>query len=247
MQWSKYSVPAPNVTIEVTGGYRTVTDKDGYYFLATNSEGTFYGTMSGVGYLTSNFVATVANGKIKTGVNETIMRAAASNELKIMLPWNDVERDVDSHTATKNFHVYYADREYIGSDGYQYVDLDWDDIEYYGPETTTICKLEDGEYLFFVHNFSKGYPLSDSESKVEVFLGNSNVPNYPFKVPANTGDNLYWAVFKLHVSNNGTNVQLEEINKLYRNGLELFSEQLGINNPNEHYDDYYYGDDYYNY
>jgi len=50
-------------------------------------------------------------------------------------------------------------------------------------------------------------------------------------------------VFKLHVSNNGTNVQLEEINKLYRNGLELFSEQLGINNPNEHFDDYYDGDD----
>lgn len=228
-----YGVAAPNVTVAVSEGYnRAVTDEDGYYFLATNSEGTFPGTISGTGYLTANIFATVANGAIKTGVNETIMRAASSNEMKIMLTWNGLESDVDSHLASQNFHVYYARKEYFGPEGYQYVDLDWDDTEYYGPETTTIRKFEDGKYVFFIHNYSGRYSLSDTEAKIQVFNGNSTVPNHTFTIPPNTGNNRYWGVFELNVTNNGTNVQLVPLNVLTNNGYYWTSD---YNNNYDYY------------
>lgn len=207
---------------------RAVTDKHGYYTAYVAEPGVYYATMQAPGYLQGNLVATVQTNKFQTGVNETIIRAAASDEWKIMLTWNGQESDVDSHLATENFHVYYADPVYMGKEGYEYVDLDWDDTEYFGPETTTIRQFQDGRYIFFVHNFSGEHPLSASASKVQVFKGNSAVADYTFTVPANTQDADYWGVFELYVSNNGETIQLQELNTTSNNEDVLISPKQAL-------------------
>lgn len=208
-----YGNGVENITVEVDNVYnRGVTNEKGYYQLITGYADVFTGQISGPGYLDGNIHATVPENTFQTGINETIMRAASSQEWKIMLTWNDQEPDVDSHLSSENFHVYYGNRNYYGPDGLEYVDLDWDDTHYYGPETTTIRKFEDGRYVFFLHNYSGYKPLSESGSKVQVFKGNSTVADYTFEVPNDTGDARYWGVFELLVSDNGETIELIELN-----------------------------------
>lgn len=221
-----YGIGVANVTVSssMQDDYyysRGVTDENGYYFVPTYYPGVFEGKISGPGYLDGTILATVASNSIKTNVNETIMRAASSNEWKIMLTWNGEESDVDSHLATEYFHVYYAEREYVGADGYEYVDLDWDDVDYYGPETTTIRKFQDGRYIFFLHNYSGEKPLHASDSKVQVFKGNSTEPDYVFNVPNDTENARYWGVFELYVTNNGDHIELKPLDAIAHNEYVL--------------------------
>ena len=133
--------------------------------------------------------------------------------------------DVDSHLANEYVHVYYANREHIGENGKQYVDLDWDDTDFYGPETTTIRQFQDGRYIFFLHNFSGQNALDVSQSKIQVFKGNSTAADYTFTVPENTKDARYWGAFELYVSNNGETVELVPINVLTNNEEVLLQPQ----------------------
>ncbi len=87
---------------------RGVTDRNGYYFVEAQP-GVHYGTISGPGIIKTTITGSVATGRFTMGINETAIRAAATDEMKIMLTWNDMESDMDSHLATENFHVYYGD------------------------------------------------------------------------------------------------------------------------------------------
>jgi len=210
-----------NVTFE-ENGLRATTDRNGYYSISIEP-GVYEGVISGAGYLNTNILGTVVDDSFTTGVNETAIRAASSNEMKIMLTWNGMESDLDSHLATSNFHVFYADRihgEDLNNDSIidtEYVDLDWDDTDYFGPETTTIREWQDGRYVFFIHNFSGENPLSESDAKVQIFNGNSTEANHTFTIPTNTEDARYWGVFELQVSDGGETIVVNELNILADN------------------------------
>ncbi|WP_042350897.1 hypothetical protein [Bacillus massiliigorillae] len=191
-----------------------VTDANGYYFVYT-APGVYNGTIKGSGYVDTPITTAVASSTFETQQNGTIIRAAASSEWKIMLEWNGLESDVDSHfTGPGNngdgFHVYYANRDY--SEGnIELVDLDWDDVDYYGPETTTVRQWKDGRYVFYVHRFSRDTALSNSEATVKIFKGNATHPEFTFKVPQNSGDRTIWGVFELEVSNGGEQFDLKTL------------------------------------
>ena len=80
-------------------------------------------------------------------------------------------------------------------DGYKIADLDLDDTSSYGPETTTIYNPIEGEYVFYVYNWTGSPDIKTSGATVKVYNGNSNEPAYVFSVPL-TGDGRYWTVFK---------------------------------------------------
>jgi hypothetical protein len=198
------------------------TDKYGYYSVSLEP-GTYTGEISGNGFVTSYMLAVAPDDRYNVGQNETAIRAAATSEVKIMLTWNQNPRDVDSHLVgpapdgSGLFHTWYSDKEYEYN-GITYVDLDWDDVDSYGPETTTIRKLIDGTYKFIVHNYSGEYDddvsLRQSGAKVQIFKGNSTSPDKVFEIPAGEGDELYWTVFEMVVSDNGRNIEIKEINTL---------------------------------
>jgi len=174
----------------------TVTDRNGYYTIQLPA-GVYQGEISGAGYITSPIIATAATDVFLMDQNETGIRAAAIDEIKIMLDWGEKPRDLDSHLTGPvqdggRFHVYYADKVHQHDD-MQYVDLDWDDTNSYGPETTVIRKFVDGEYHFFVYNFySHDDRITESDARVRVYLGNSVTPDYEFTVPKEDSDDLYW-------------------------------------------------------
>lgn len=216
---------------EIVG--EAITNKYGYYSIALEP-GTYTGELVKQGFITTYVLGVSAEDKFLTDQNETAIRAAASEEIKIMLSWGKDPEDLDSHLTGPTldqeewFHTYFANEVYENGD-ITYVDLDWDDTDSYGPETTTIRKLVDGKYIFFVHNYSQNYyydeesedfttsdsiTLRNSSAKVQIFKGNSLVANEIFNVPNGTDDEYYWVVFSLDVSKNGTDMSITAIDYL---------------------------------
>lgn len=208
---------------EIVG--ETVTDKYGYYSINL-PPGTYTGELVKDGYITTYVIGVSADNIFNTNQNETAVRAASSEEIKIMLTWGEKPSDLDSHLTGPTtdqeawFHTYYSNEVYKNN-GVTYVDLDWDDTESYGPETTTIRKLVDGKYIFFVHNYSadpdfgdEDTTLRNSNAKVQIFKGNSIVADETFNVPTGTDDEYYWVVFRLDINNNGEDVSITPIDYL---------------------------------
>lgn len=210
---------------EVAG--EATTDKYGYYSVSLPA-GIYTGELSGQGYMTSYMLGTAETNRYVVEQNETAIRAAATNEVKVMLSWGENPSDLDSHLygytpdGKGMFHTWFAD-EIHSENGERIVDLDWDDVDSFGPETTTIRKLKDGKYKFIVHNFSGETPLSTSGGKVEFFKGNSTTPDYTFSVPEGDGTERYWIVFEMTVTNNGENIDVEAINTLTNEELEFYA------------------------
>lgn len=212
-----------------------VTDLNGYYFVYA-APSAYSGMITGAGYVDTPINAAVASNRFELQQNGTVIRAAASNEVKIMLSWDKYPSDLDSHLTGPGadgtpFHIAYYNKE-ESTNGMTYVDLDWDDTDSYGPETTTIRKLVDGDYRFYIHNYSGDSSLRLSGAKVEVFKGDSKTPDNTFNVPTGEGNEPYWVVFDLKVSNNGENVELKPVNMMVEeetprvlvNGEEVYSE-----------------------
>ena len=119
------------------------------------------------------------------------------DQVRIVLEWGASPRDLDSHltgptSSGSTFHVYYGSKSYSESN-VKIADLDLDDTSGYGPETTIYNPIE-GEYVFYVYNFSGSPDIKSSGATVKVFNGNSNEPAYVFSVSL-TGDGRYWTVF----------------------------------------------------
>ena len=89
--------------------------------------------------------------------------------------------------------------------------MDVDDTNYEGPETTTIYKASDGEYHFYVYDYTNqdnqsNTMLSTSEAVVKVYRGEQNVATYA--VPSGTG--TLWDVCTYNIKTN----TLKPINKI---------------------------------
>lgn len=219
-------VGIPNLSIKFRAGSGTTqgevvatatTDAYGYYSVNLPA-GVYTGEFSAPGYVTSYMIANASTDVFLTDQHETAIRAAASQEIKIMLSWDEHPRDLDSHlngptVDGEQFHIYYGEKR-TSSNGIVYADLDWDDVDSYGPETTTIRQLLDGEYRFYVYHFSGSKTLRTSGAKVQVFLGNATTPAYIYDVPEGEGTETYWNVFDLVVTNNGENVEVRPVNTL---------------------------------
>lgn len=232
-----HGVGVPGLTIRFRQGQaqegeattQVTTDKYGYYSVNLPA-GSYTGEIAGEGFISSFLYAVAPSGSFNTKQNETAIRAAASNELKIMLSWGEQPSDVDSHlfgptqNLNERFHTSFDNRTYKVGD-IIYADLDWDDTDSYGPETTTIRQLRDGKYTFIVHNWSESPALRTSNAKVEIFKGNSKVANETFLVPQGDGNELYWKVFNLIVSNNGEEINIEPINSMHDVQPEEFFDQ----------------------
>lgn len=193
------------------------TDQNGFYSINLPA-GEYTGEISGPGLVPTYLYASAPSDVFNTNQNETAIRAAASSEIKLMLSWGDTPHDLDSHLIGKtidgtDLHTAYYQKTFE-ENGITYVDLDWDDVNSYGPETTSIRKLRDGKYVFYVNNFSNDSALDTSKAVIKLFKGNSTTPDQVFNVPDGNGDERVWVAFKIEISNNGENVQITPINKL---------------------------------
>ena len=186
------------------------TDKNGKYRVSLPL-GNYTIEMIKDGYVTKHINVYVI-GKDTLDQNANLVPTASgaeTGELRIVLTWGRHPYDLDSHLIgptkdNKEFHVYYGDRRYK-KDGVTYAELDLDDTSSYGPETTTVYKMNDtGKYSFYVHDYTnkKRYEsnhMSNSGAKVEVYKGEVLYASY--NIPTNVVGN-YWHVFDYDVETN---------------------------------------------
>jgi uncharacterized repeat protein (TIGR02543 family) len=149
-------------------------------------------------YITNYFNIKILGDRNIPGQNGTVSSSLTIDQLRIVLQWGELPRDLDSHLVgpTSNggtFHIYFSNKTYMESD-VKIADLDLDDVTSYGPETTTIYNPIDGTYTFYVHNYSGSPEISTSGAYVQVYNGTSSVPFYVFNVPQGSG--RYWTVFR---------------------------------------------------
>lgn len=144
------------------------------------------------------------------------------NDLRIVLTWGRSPADLDSHllgtdSDGDDFHIYYSDKTYTEG-GERVANLDLDDRNGYGPETTTIYSINpNGTYSYYVHNYtnkssSNSTALSYSGAMVKVYTGNQIIAKY--SVPTGRIGTL-WHVFDYDPSS-GVVTGVNELSNLYR-------------------------------
>ncbi|MEK5223769.1 S-layer homology domain-containing protein [Paenibacillus sp. FSL H3-0319] len=185
-----------------------VTDAAGKYF-ANLAPGVYTGELSKSGFITTHVVGASLSTHKNINQNATAIKIPANDEIRIVLTWDLLPLDEDSHLIgaapnNRSFHTWYGDRVY-SYNNQTYADLDHDDVDSYGPETTTIRKRVDGKYTFFVHNFSgngtaQANTLTASGAKVEIYNGHNATPVKTYHIPVTDTKMLYWYVFDMNIS-----------------------------------------------
>ena len=161
-----------------TGDYRVHTTLDGYY---------------------ESDIDISVDGEEPQTINVYMSKETTEDNVQIVLTWNDAIPDMDSHTKVYNQngnllgHVSFRDKNYY-QDDMLVVNLDVDDTNYQGPETTTINKTYNNKYLFYVHRWSGGFDITASSCNVKVYdkgrlLQDINMPTGTY-----TEDYTYWNV-----------------------------------------------------
>lgn len=201
------------VTYELRSGWNNTT---GDVILSASSEGTY-----NFDILAGNYtILAKAEDYISNSTNITITGNACvqadvtlspeeseivdtNNNLRFVLTWGETPRDLDSHlfgpatTGNGTFHTYYSSKDYYHNNE-RIANLDLDDTTSYGPETTTIYKMNSsGKYSFYVHDFSNrssDSSTSMSKSGAKVVIYNGNTLYATFNIPVNVGGTV-WHVF----------------------------------------------------
>lgn len=159
-------------------------------------------------YITSTFTIKILGNQSIPNQDGYVTNGLKPEQLRIVLRWGTSPSDLDSHlvgatTSNGRFHTYYSQKEHYESE--LMVNLDLDDTDGEGPETTTIYKMTPGIYTFMVHDYTNRYTsnstnMANSGAYVEIYQGESNVATYRFNVPNSEG--TLWTVFSYN-SNTG--------------------------------------------
>ena len=124
-----------------------------------------------------------------------------TGEMRIVLTWGAVPADLDSHLYTpysggwSERHIWYANQRNSVGDN-----LDVDDTSSYGPETITIPYVRDGQYKYYVVDYTNSSgnntstQMSNSGATVRVYTSDGLVATY--HVPAGL-PGVIWEVFEV--------------------------------------------------
>lgn len=183
---------------EIYGTYQA--DSDGVV-KANISSGMYTGEIIKEGYENSFF--TFAAKKDNTRIQSMTTPTLNENEVRIVLTWGSQPNDLDSHLFTP-YQGSAGNMQHIGfyerSDAYGN-NLDVDDTSAYGPETMTILNLTNGNYKYYVSNFtSLSSNITDdevlSESGATVRVYTSSGLTATFNVPPKQKGTI-WEVFEI--------------------------------------------------
>lgn len=164
-------------------------------------------TFSKENYVDESVSVTIGSGST---VTKNIAMAPTSDitlddsSFRVVLTWGQYPYDLDSHMRftssdeSYGFHTYYSDKNYYRG-GTLIANLDLDDVDSYGPETTTVYEVSEGKYSFYVHDYSNrnsysSTALANSGAQVKLFSGSELVAT--FVIPENRGGTC-WHVFDL--------------------------------------------------
>ena len=127
------------------------------------------------------------------------------NEARVVLTWGAYPNDLDSYLIGNGVNVNFMNMV-AGSTA----ELDLDDTDGYGPETTTIHDLN-GSYTFYVQDFYLTGDIANSGAEVTVYLPGQEPRTISI---SGSGTGNTWEVFRL---DNGVLTVIDEIKDLGTN------------------------------
>lgn len=173
-------------TTDSSGVFRAELEADDYEI-----------TIKASGYISEDFTFTVEKGKSYSG-EQFVISPELSGEARIVLEWGAQPTDLDSHLkgtvdGGNSIHVYYGSKK-ASSGGSAIAELDLDDTDGYGPETTTIHNLE-GVYTFSVVDFTRSGTMAENGAIVKIYLPGQD----PVVVELNTSSGVenVWNVCRI--------------------------------------------------
>lgn len=154
-------------------------------------------TVQAQGYISEVFEFRIEKGKSYSG-EQFVISPELSGEARIVLEWGSQPHDLDSHLTGSpdggsSIHVSFTNKKAV-SGGTTIAELDLDDTDGYGPETTTIYNL-DGVYTFSVVDFGGTGTMAQNGATVKIYLPGQD----PVVVQLDTSsgvDNV-WTVCKI--------------------------------------------------
>lgn len=165
--------------LTLTGSEETldVTSGSGGGYEAELIPGSYTVTVTCSGFVTEKFDVVVRENR-ETNENFTISPELEEGEIRIVLEWGASPTDLDSYLegttdgGASVFTSYY--QRSCESNGQVLADLDVDDRNGYGPETTTIHDIN-GVYTFSVVDYTRSGTMSSSGATVKVYVPGQNV------------------------------------------------------------------------
>ena len=189
------------------------SDDDGDYEVSLDP-GNYTVVVSADNYITGKCYVVSIPGSKKKNQDCTISPVLNEGEIRAVLTWDYHPYDLDSHllgpTPDGNrFHIFYYNKNY-DFDGVNYDNLDVDDRNSYGPETISVYKNVNGEYLYLVHDYTNRHStdsnsLGNSSAQIKLYVYGKTEP-YIFNVPNKPG--TVWKVFKI---SNGEVIPINEM------------------------------------
>ena len=211
-------LPVPGASIEIFPGINTIGEAgimidpmtakiqslENGNFEAELPVGNYTGFVKINGYTSGFFYLYTTEDTIHTEQNCVITPIISEGQTRIVLTWDEVPRDLDSHLTGPTsiggrFHVYYSNKKHI-EDGVEMANLDLDDTSSFGPETVTVINQQlEGVYRYSVHDYtnrtsSTSNALSKSGAQVKVYRGDFLIAL--FYIPVDQVGNL-WTVFEM--------------------------------------------------
>lgn len=172
------------------------TDSFGRYTLRLPS-GDYTVTVRCSGYTEETFDCTVSSYSQQTTQDFTITPVLEEGQIRIVLTWGSNPTDLDSYlsgTTDSGVNVFTSFRNRTcTSNGQTLAELDVDDTDGYGPETTTIYDVN-GVYEFRVVDFTGSGTMSSSGAVVKVYTSDGAAP---VEIPICSGLDNGWFVCRI--------------------------------------------------
>jgi hypothetical protein len=192
---------------------KTAISDSGGNYAVTLPPGNYTAIVSAEGYTKSSTNILIIPGEERGSQDCTLTPILNPGEIRFVLTWGHYPADLDSHlvgpSPNGRFHIYYLDMNYF-YDNQRYDLLDVDDTTSYGPETTSVYVGVDGDYTFYVHDYTNRGQTSSAEisrsgAQVKVYV--AGVPDaIVFNAPSSQG--TLWRVCTIR---NGEIIPINEM------------------------------------
>jgi hypothetical protein len=189
--------PVEDGTITLTGVGDFVTDISGRILIEPLKDGKYYFHFSKPGFLDANYDFEVLAGTIFSNTI-SVSPKMEMGVMRIVLNWDKYPADLDLHLVKENsYHISYR-HKIKALDGAAV--LDRDDKNGYGPETITICQVDNSaSYSCYVQNYSnrntaRSTALSASKACIRIYNNNELIQT--LLVPVQQAGTS-WNVFKI--------------------------------------------------
>ncbi|MDD2980442.1 MAG: tetratricopeptide repeat protein [Hespellia sp.] len=160
---------------------------------------TYEMNVSADGYIDESFTVEIKEGESYSGKQYTISPELASGSARIVLEWGAEPADLDSYLYGQTDGGDSVLTSFMNKsctiNGKTIADLDVDNRQGYGPETTTLYDLN-GKYNFTVQDYGRTGTMKDSGATVKIYIDGKE----PQTITIDSGSSIRnsWDVFEIN-------------------------------------------------